>query len=255
MAGSCLPASTPGSPAHHPTGKHWPQPSTTSSMACAPHWRPSSRMPRGSSRLVTSLAGLSTAPMGRYVTRVDTSGEGSREHASRCSHRPEESDDQPVFVHHHPVLCPGLAFRSGMSFFLPTPSDPCRVCSCNAPGSVEPSGCPTVRLRRPGETHREPAGPARSTLNHRQGMPGAPSPFCSPAVLVSVQRVLRLQWCARSLARRYLTQLPQGRKAARVSELFRVRGRPLFLLLFPEDGAPQRAPGRGRGLPRQTSMR
>ena len=30
----------------------------------------------------------------------------------------------------------------------------------------------------------------------------------------------------RSLARRYLAQLPQGRKAARVSELFRVRGGP-----------------------------
>lgn len=28
----------------------------------------------------------------------------------------------------------------------------------------------------------------------------------------------------RFLARRYLAQLPQGRKAARVSELFRVRG-------------------------------
>ena len=33
----------------------------------------------------------------------------------------------------------------------------------------------------------------------------------------------------RFLARRYLAQLPQGRKAARVSELFRVREEPLFM--------------------------
>src|SRR6187551_403030 len=50
----------------------------------------------------------------------------------------------------------------------------------------------------------------------------------------------------RSLAWRYLTQLPQGLTAARVSELFRVRGGPLHSL------GPPSIPRRRHGSPRST---
>lgn len=49
----------------------------------------------------------------------------------------------------------------------------------------------------------------------------------SPALAFVLLRACGLAWAVDS-ARRLSHELPQGRNAARVSELFRVRGVPLF---------------------------
>src|SRR5262245_46472212 len=78
--------------------------------------------------------------------------------------------------------------------------------------------------RFPSERHR-PLGESSAPEDTRNARRGRNRPGCPPG---SFGRAAVSYTRRRFPVRRYLAELPQGRKAARVSELFRVRGEPSF---------------------------